>query len=121
MCSCTPVPSRARGHRLFEETQKVEFAITQGPPGPKGPQATNVRPVAYGGIPDFRKPEVLTRSGALGARRSSLTGACRDWRGGGGGVDGRLVIRGTWPFHSRRDGPRRTAGRFPFAPSSEKP
>ncbi len=67
MCSCTPVPSRARGHRLFEETQKVEFAITQGPPGPKGPQATNVRPVAYGGIPDFGKPEVLTRSGSLGA------------------------------------------------------
>ncbi len=26
----------------------------------------------------------------------------------------------TWPLHSKRDGPRRTVGRFPFAPSSEK-
>jgi cold shock protein len=31
------------GYRNLEENQKVEFDVTQGP---KGPQATNVRPVA---------------------------------------------------------------------------
>lgn len=31
------------GYRNLEENQKVEFEVTQGP---KGPQATNVRPVA---------------------------------------------------------------------------
>jgi CspA family cold shock protein len=31
------------GYRNLEENQKVEFDVTQGP---KGPQASNVRPVA---------------------------------------------------------------------------
>jgi cold shock protein len=31
------------GYRNLDENQKVEFDVTQGP---KGPQATNVRPVA---------------------------------------------------------------------------
>ena len=31
------------GYRNLEENQKVEFEVTQGP---KGPQASNVRPVA---------------------------------------------------------------------------
>jgi hypothetical protein len=105
-------------HRLLEETQKVEFAITQGP---NGPQATNVRPVAYCGVPGFRKargPKAFRF--ARGPSLLSDRSPAGDWRGGGGGVDGRLVIRGTWLLHSKRDGPRRTVGRVPFAPSSEK-
>ena len=31
------------GYRNLEENQKVEFDVTQGP---KGPQASNVRPIA---------------------------------------------------------------------------
>jgi CspA family cold shock protein len=31
------------GYRNLEENQKVEFEVTQGP---KGPQASNVRPIA---------------------------------------------------------------------------
>jgi cold shock protein len=34
---------QSSGFRTLEENQKVEFEVTQGP---KGPQASNVRPVA---------------------------------------------------------------------------
>ena len=34
---------QGEGYRNLEENQKVEFEVTQGP---KGPQASNVRPVA---------------------------------------------------------------------------
>ena len=34
---------QGNGYRNLEENQKVEFDVTQGP---KGPQASNVRPIA---------------------------------------------------------------------------
>ncbi len=34
---------QSAGFRTLEENQQVEFDVTEGP---KGPQATNVRPVA---------------------------------------------------------------------------